>query len=481
MRNIARKRRARLAETRVMLRAISREIDAVLQLADVIVSAALFVLIVRIPVFGVTRAGIELLPLGLAAALAWPLALRAFHLYDSQRRDSVAQISSSLALAALISALALAAVAFMTSVPVEASFPTVFAGAQLAVLGGMRILSLGLMRLFRRAGHNTRNVLIAGSGPRAAYVEDVIANHPEWGLCVIGFVDESLPKRGSAVQPSRVFPLSAIAEILADQVIDEVIVAVPRSKLEEMVRVVDAATSAGVPITLLSDVFGDLLPAPRVKRFGSLPALSFAPVHHSAGWLAMKRTLDVAGSVLLLVLASPVIALAALAIKLGSPGPVFFQQVRCSLNGRLFRMPKLRTMVADAEARRDALTEHNEMDGPVFKMRRDPRITAVGRFLRRFSLDELPQLWSVLRGDMSLVGPRPALPSEVAAYRTAERRRLSMRPGITCLWQVSGRNKIGFEDWVRLDLEYIDTWSLASDFTILLRTLPAVLRGDGAS
>ena len=464
-----------------MLRAISREIDAVLQLADVVVSAALFVLIVRIPVFGVARAGLELLPLGLAAALAWPLSLRAFNLYDSRRRDSVAQVSSSLALAALISALGQAAVAFLTSVPVEDSFPLVVAGAQLSVLGGMRVISLGAVRLFRRAGHNTRNVLIAGSGPRAAYVEDVIANHPQWGLRVIGFIDANFPKRGPAVQASRVFPLSAIEEILADQVIDEVIVAVPRSKLEEVVRVVDAATSAGVPITLLSDVFGDLLPAPRVKRFGSLPALSFAPVHHSAGWLAVKRVIDIVCSALLLVLAAPVIALSALAIKLSSHGPVIFQQVRCSVNGRLFRMPKLRTMVVDAEARKEALAGHNEMDGPVFKMRRDPRITAVGRFLRRYSLDELPQLFSVLRGDMSLVGPRPALPSEVAAYRTAERRRLSMRPGITCLWQVSGRNKIGFEDWVRLDLEYIDTWSLTRDFTILLRTLPAVLRGDGAS
>jgi len=464
-----------------MLRALSREIDAALQLADVMVSAALFVLIVRIPAFGVAHAGLALLPLGLAAALAWPISLRTLRLYDSQRRDSVAHVSGSLALAGIISALAQAAVAFATSLSAPPSFPLVIAGAQLGVLGGMRVILLALARVFRRAGHNTRNVLIAGSGPRAAYVEEVIVSHAEWGLRVVGFIDASLPRKGAAVQTSRIFPLSAIEEILADQVIDEVIVAVPRSKLEAVVGVVDAATRAGVPITLLSDVFGDLLPAPRVKRFGSLPALSFAPVHHPAAWLAVKRAVDVLASALLLGVAAPVIAACALAIKLSSPGPVFFHQVRCSLNGRLFRMPKLRTMVADAEQRRAELTDHNEMDGPVFKMKRDPRITAVGRLLRRYSLDELPQLWSVLRGDMSLVGPRPAIPSEVAAYRTAERRRLSMRPGLTCLWQVSGRNKIGFEDWVRLDLEYIDTWSLASDVSILLRTVPAVLRGDGAS
>ncbi len=464
-----------------MLRALSREIDATLQLADVVVSAALFVLIVRIPGFGVAGTGLALLPLALAASLAWPIALRALDLYDSRRRDSVGEISTSLALAALFSGLTQAAVGFALQLPAPASFPLVIACAQLAVLGGMRIIFFGIARFIRRTGRNTRNVLIAGSGPRAAYVEDVIVSHPEWGLRVVGFIDASLPKRGPAVQASRVLPLAAIEEVLADQVIDEVIVAVPRSKLEEVVLVVDAATRAGVPITLLSDVFGDLLPAPRVKRFGALPALSFAPVHHAAGFLALKRAVDVLGSGVLLLLAAPLIGASALAIKISSPGPAFFHQVRCSVNGRLFRMPKLRTMVADAEERRAELAAHNEMDGPVFKIKRDPRVTSVGRFLRRYSLDELPQLWSVFRGDMSLVGPRPAIPSEVAAYRTTERRRLSMRPGITCLWQVSGRNKIGFEDWVRLDLEYIDTWSLARDFLILLRTLPAVLRGDGAS
>jgi exopolysaccharide biosynthesis polyprenyl glycosylphosphotransferase len=455
-----------------MLRALSREIDATLQLADVVISAGWF---------DVAGFGLALLPLGLTAALAWPLALRALHLYDSRRRDSVSEISGSLALAAGFSVVAMAFVAFATKLHVPRGFPLLVACAQLGVLGGLRIVVLGAARILRRAGHNSRNVLIAGSGPRAAYVESVLVNHPEWGLQVVGFIDDGEPPGGPAVDASRVLPLASIEEVLADQVIDEVIVAVPRSRLEEVVRAVDAATRAGVPITLLSDVFGDLLPAPRVRRFGSLPALSFAPVHHAAGWLALKRAVDVLGAGALLLLAAPAIAACALAIRLDSPGPIFFLQVRCSVNGRPFRMPKLRTMVADAELRRADLAGQNEMDGPVFKIRRDPRVTPVGRFLRRFSLDELPQLWSVVRGDMSLVGPRPAIPSEVAAYRTAERRRLSMRPGITCLWQVSGRNKIGFDDWVRLDLEYIDTWSLASDFLILARTLPAVLRGDGAS
>ena len=326
-----------------------------------------------------------------------------------------------------------------------------------------------------------RHVLIAGSGPRAAYVADVIAEHPEWGWVVVGFVDRELPAAGPAVPVEQVLPLDHIGELLADQVIDEIVVACPRTELETMVTVVDAATEAGVPISLLSDLFGSQLPAPRVTRFGSLPALRFAPVHHGGIGLALKRLVDVVGSAALLLATAPILLAAAIAIKTSSPGPVLFRQVRCSVNGRPFVMPKLRTMTSDSEAKREALLGQNEMDGPVFKIKDDPRITPVGRFLRKYSLDELPQLWSVLRGDMSLVGPRPPIPMEVASYRNFERRRLSMRPGLTCLWQVSGRNEIGFDDWVRLDLEYIDTWSLWSDVRILLRTVPAVLSGNGAS
>jgi lipopolysaccharide/colanic/teichoic acid biosynthesis glycosyltransferase len=185
------------------------------------------------------------------------------------------------------------------------------------------------------------------------------------------------------------------------------------------------------------------------------------------------------GSAALLLFTSPFIAGAALAIRLDSPGPIFFRQIRCGQYGRPFTMFKLRTMTADAEAQQAALLADNEMEGPVFKMRNDPRITKVGSFLRRLSLDELPQFWNVLRGDMSIVGPRPPLPHEVAEYATFDRRRLSMRPGITCLWQVGGRNNVDFDGWVKLDLEYIDTWSLMNDFKIMLRTLPAMFRGTG--
>jgi lipopolysaccharide/colanic/teichoic acid biosynthesis glycosyltransferase len=183
----------------------------------------------------------------------------------------------------------------------------------------------------------------------------------------------------------------------------------------------------------------------------------------------------------LLLASAPLIAVAALLVRATSPGPIFFRQVRCGLYGRRIGVWKLRTMCAGAEAMQAELHEQNEMDGPVFKLRDDPRVTPVGRWLRRFSIDELPQLWNVLKGDMSLVGPRPPMPSEVSHYDPSDRRRLSMRPGITCIWQVSGRNLIGFGEWIKLDLEYIDNWSLALDLVLLIKTIPAVLSGRGAS
>jgi len=229
----------------------------------------------------------------------------------------------------------------------------------------------------------------------------------------------------------------------------------------------------------LTDLFGDYLPQPRVTRFDDYGALSFAPVHHSRAKLAVKRGIDVVGAGMGLLMAAPVLGLAALAIHATSKGPVLFRQVRCGLNGRRFEITKLRTMCVDAEAQLDQVLHLNEMDGPVFKVTEDPRITRVGRWLRRYSLDEIPQLLNVLRGDMSLVGPRPALPHEVAQYEMSERRRLSMRPGLTCLWQVGGRNDLDFDEWVKLDIAYIDSWSLRKDFEILLRTVPTVLRGTG--
>jgi lipopolysaccharide/colanic/teichoic acid biosynthesis glycosyltransferase len=218
----------------------------------------------------------------------------------------------------------------------------------------------------------------------------------------------------------------------------------------------------------------------RRSRPSPVAAISEPPHDDRRFALRAKRTLDVAGAAAGLLLSLPVIGLAALAIRLDSPGPVFYCQLRCGRGGRRFCLWKLRTMVDGAEAQLAALQAQNEMDGPMFKIRLDPRVTRVGRLLRRYSLDEVPQLWNVLRGDMSLVGPRPPLPREVMAYKPEERERLAVTPGLTGLWQVSGRSDLSFAKCVELDLEYVRSWSLGGDLQILARTIPAVFRGNGA-
>ena len=232
----------------------------------------------------------------------------------------------------------------------------------------------------------------------------------------------------------------------------------------------------------VADLFGENLPAPRVTRFGSLPALSFAPVHHGLVKIFVKRCMDVAGAAALLLIVSPFLFAAALAIRASSSGPILFRQIRCGLNGRRFVMHKLRTMYVDAEERKRELMDQNEMNGAIFKIKDDPRVTAVGRFLRKTSIDELPQFWNVLMGQMSLVGTRPPTPSEVAEYENWHHRRTSIKPGITGMWQISGRNQInGFDEIVRLDLQYIDTWTLWLDIKILLKTVWVVFKRDGSS
>jgi exopolysaccharide biosynthesis polyprenyl glycosylphosphotransferase len=408
--------------------------------------------------------------------------LRQLDLHGSQRRRPIPDLIGRLAAAGAASMVIVAAGAFIASVPVPSVFPLEYAAAQLLFLAPIRFGAVTGLRLLRRhAGRNYRNVVIVGSGPRAQAVRRKIEQNPGWGQRVLGFVDDGEPPEMMAVPRSRVHKLADLPELFRRYVIDEVIVACPRSMLAEVGPAIAACASVGVPITVPSDLFGDYLPPPRVTTFDTMAALRFAPVHHGRVQLAVKRVIDVVGSSVLLLASGPLIAAAAALVRSTSPGPAFYRQLRCGLNGRPFTMWKLRTMCADADRRKEELRDLNEMDGPVFKIRNDPRLTPLGRHLRRWSIDELPQLWNVLRGDMSLVGPRPLPVEEVAGCEMWQRRRLSMPPGITCLWQVRGRNEIGFEDWVKLDLEYVDGWSLARDVRILLATVRAVFRGKGAS
>jgi exopolysaccharide biosynthesis polyprenyl glycosylphosphotransferase len=270
--------------------------------------------------------------------------------------------------------------------------------------------------------------------------------------------------------------------VLRERIVDEVYFAVSSHRMHAGVQQgVAICERLGVPFAI--PICDYRLARARPAYGGSL---SDGYVHYLMGryspvQAAVKRMLDILASSAALVVLSPLLLCAALAVKLSSRGPVFFRQERVGLHGRTFAMLKFRSMVSNAEALKADLEHRNEQAGPVFKIAHDPRVTAVGRFLRKHSIDELPQLVNVLRGDMSLVGPRPPLPKEVAKYEAWQRRRLSVRPGLTCVWQVSGRNQISFEQWMLLDMQYIDHWNLLQDLRLIVRTVPVVLSGRGAS
>jgi exopolysaccharide biosynthesis polyprenyl glycosylphosphotransferase len=337
-------------------------------------------------------------------------------------------------------------------------------------------------RFIRKHGKNYRNILIIGTGTRAQKIADLIDTHPEWGIKIVGLLDEDLAKRGEFVKGHIVIgSMIDLPEIIHNNVVDEVIFVVPRSWLVSIEGVIVFLETEGVRIHIAEDIFN--LKHARFKQtdFQGFPMLTIESTPDKLWQLYFKSFFDFALSGLALLILSPVFAVIAVAIKLNSVGPVFFRQERVGLNGRVFTLFKFRTMEKDAEMKLSQLLAQNEMKGPAFKLANDPRVTPVGAFLRKFSLDELPQLWNVFSGDMSLVGPRPPLPAEVKEYDSWQRRRLSMKPGITCIWQCSGRNKIiDFDEWASLDLDYIDKWSLWLDFKIALKTVPAVLFGIGA-
>ena len=279
-------------------------------------------------------------------------------------------------------------------------------------------------------------------------------------------------------------PVQQLAQMLHEHSVNGVIISARHTYFEQVENAIKTCELEGIEAWLVADFFGTQISRARFDELFGHPLLVFRTAPETSWQGVVKQLMDFAGAFLLLslLIVIPVIPVIALAIKLTSPGPVFFRQKRSGLNGSPFTLYKFRTMVTNAEQFKHELEAMNEMSGPVFKVSNDPRVTPIGKFLRKYSLDELPQLYNVLRTEMSLVGPRPLPVDEVKRFdNLAHRRRLSVKPGLTCLWQISGRNQISdFKDWVRLDLEYIDNWSLWLDLKILVRTIPAVLIGTGA-
>ncbi|NUO09232.1 MAG: sugar transferase [Candidatus Brocadia sp.] len=415
--------------------------------------------------------------------IIWGVLLYYFGMYDSFRTKQILDILFVVTEATLIGGCLFGSFIFVTNVGSISRLHIFYSFLLAAVFISVeKIILILCFRYERKKGLNTRNILIIGTGKRAQRFVNLIDNHVEWGINIIGFVDDDAAKIGTVIFGQRVLgSFKDVPDIIKNNVVDEVIFIVPRSWLSKIEEIMYRCEIEGLRVSVALDLFELKLSKAKYSYLENFPILTFESTPDQLIRLLLKRLFDIIFSGIALIILSPVFAISSIIVKTTSKGNIFFKQQRCSLYGRRFLLYKFRTMIEDAEARLKDILVYNEMDGPVFKMKEDPRITKVGKFLRKFSLDEIPQLWNVLRGDMSLVGPRPPLPAEVDKYKPWQRRRLSMRPGITCLWQAYGRNKItDFNEWMKLDLEYIDNWSLWLDFKILLMTIPAVLFGIGA-
>lgn len=349
------------------------------------------------------------------------------------------------------------------------------------VLFGLeREIARRLFQRLRQSGRIVRRVVIAGANPEGRDIAAMLQAEPWLGYEVIGFVDREasskepvpgVPMLGTPLElPNILREYPGTSVMIASSGVDSAVTnRLARDLLDEGVHVELSST--------LRDISSHRL---TVRPLGRFPIVYVEPITRGGWRAAAKRSFDLALAVIALVLSAPILLVAAIAVKLDSKGPVIFSQVRVGQDSSPFRVLKLRTMVQDAEAHIEELLELNEADGPLFKMKSDPRVTRVGKFLRATSIDELPQLWNVLRGDMSLVGPRPALPHETEEWDALLVQRLRVKPGMTGMWQVNGRDQLSFDDYTRLDLYYVDNWSLTTDLAIMFKTVPAVLLRRGA-
>ncbi len=339
------------------------------------------------------------------------------------------------------------------------------------------------VRVFlREEGALTKTILIVGSGEKAQRFLSSLNEHAEWSVNLVGFIELEKERVGRVIMGARVLGTAdELARILHEYPIHEVVFAVSTRQLERCTDMLALCEQEGVDAVILSNFFSSLVAQVETEILYDQPVLIYRTTRHKEWQLMVKRAFDIAFSATMLIILFPLLLVIAVLIKLDDGGSIYYRWKVAGESKKKFTGFKFRTMVVNADSIKERLMERNEMKGVVFKMKDDPRITRVGRFLRKYSLDELPQLWSVLKGDMTIVGPRPPLEGELQRFESWQRRKLSVKPGLTCLWQVSGRSTIAdFDEWVRLDLAYIDNWSLWLDFKILVKTVPAVLSGRGA-
>lgn len=414
----------------------------------------------------------------------WHFCFKICRLYSSYRLSGANEIFKHIIRAVGSSSIALMVAAHIGGWQTIKLWETVcFFLIAVLLISVLRISVFNLSYIFRRRGINTKSLLIIGGGHRAKHLIKKITARDELGYNIIGYLDSSpLYSRRRIAGSPWLGKFEDLGKIINSQVVDEVAIALPiKSLYAEITSSIEQLEEQGIVVHLLSDFFPHRLARIKPQDFQGLPLLSLRSTPAFCWRTEIKRLIDLFASLTLLIIFAPLFFVVAVLIKLDSKGAVFFVQERIGYSKRHFKIIKFRTMSFDAELQLKKIEHLNEKDGPIFKINNDPRITKVGKYLRKFSLDELPQLFNVLLGDMSLVGPRPLSIRDAGNLEESwHKRRFSVKPGMTCLWQISGRSELSFEDWIELDLEYIDTWSLQLDWLILMRTIPAVITARGA-
>ena len=426
-------------------------------------------------------APVQALLLG-AAAVLWPLAGIGLRVYDRLEAEAAGVILRDTLRQCAAAGVALVLIEYALRLDLSRPFLALFLLYAAGLLSLFRLNAPRLIGWLQRGFGEPYYVLIAGTGPRAERLARLLERSHALGVRLLGFVAadaEAGPLPAPLAARYPLHPLEEIPKLLDTQVIDEIIFVVDSKRLSELEDVLLMCDESGVQTRVAVDFFPHVNSEVYLDRLYQTPLLTFSAAPSDELRLMAKRVVDIVVSAAALMLLAPLMLLIAVLIRLTSPGPIIFRQQRCGLNGRRFTLYKFRSMCENAEELKPRLAHLNQKR-TAFKIANDPRVTPLGRLLRKFSLDELPQLWNVLRGDMSLVGPRPPVPGEVEQYERWQRRRLRMRPGLTCLWALEGRDELEFDTWIRKDLEYIDNWSLGLDLTILMRTIPSVLTGKGA-
>ncbi len=415
--------------------------------------------------------------LSLLSLPMWPAILSHYHLYESRFVTRSIEEFHRLVRTTTAGVIGLAVIAFLANLEASRGWLALVFVTVLVSLTAERAIARTVFSRARGRGHLLRRVVIVGCNPEGIAISRMFTDDPTLGYQVVGFVDDTC-RVDSEVPILGTF--ADTMDVVEKSGASGVVIAATAMDLAVSNRLIRKLTDAGVHVELSSTLRDIASHRLTVRPLGRFPVVYIEPVSRHGWRSAAKRATDLGIAGLGLLALSPVLCVIALAIKLDSRGPIFFRQIRVGRNGDPFLIYKFRTMVRDSEELLEQLRHLNEADGPLFKMAADPRITRVGRFLRQTSLDELPQLWNVLRNEMSIVGPRPALPSEIADWSTELHERLRVKPGLTGMWQVHGRSSASFEDYERLDLYYVDNWSFATDMAILIRTIPTILRGHGA-